>query len=95
MNYANYSYKAATKMKGEMKVKEERATSVSHVEFEILGELIENVDLESLKDSMVDDDVTGKRWDSGAKNVLLLLENMMDRRRHRLKPTHPEYRGKE
>tara|TARA_R100001440_G_scaffold8504_4_gene16256 strand:+ start:250 stop:486 length:237 start_codon:yes stop_codon:yes gene_type:complete len=78
-----------------MKVKGERATSVSHVEFEILGELIENVDLESLKDLMVDDEVTGKRWDSGAKNVLLLLENMMDRRRHRLKPTHPEYRGKE
>jgi hypothetical protein len=78
-----------------MKVKGERATSVSHVEFEILGELIENVDLESLRDLMVDDEVTGKRWDSGAKNVLLLLENMMDRRRHRLKPTHPEYRGKE
>jgi hypothetical protein len=78
-----------------MKGKGERATSVSHVEFEILGELIENVDLESLRDLMVDDKVTGKRWDSGAKNVLLLLENMMDRRRHRLKPTHPEYRGKE
>ncbi len=76
-------------------MKGERATSVSHVEFEILGELIENVDLESLRDLMVDDKVTGKRWDSGAKNVLLLLENMMDRRRHRLKPTHPEYRGKE
>ena len=76
-------------------MKGERATSVSHVEFEILGELIENVDLESLRDLMVDDKVTGKRWDSGAKNVLLLLENMMDRRRHSLKPTHPEYRGKE
>ncbi len=76
-------------------MKGERATSVSHVEFEILGEIIESVDLESLRDLMVDDEVTGKRWDSGAKNVLLLLENMMDRRRHRLKPTHPEYRGKE
>ena len=76
-------------------MKGERATSVSHVEFEILGEIIESVDLESLRDLMVDDEVTGKRWDSGAKNVLLLLENMMDRRRHRLKPTHLEYRGKE
>ena len=76
-------------------MKEGRATSVSHVEFEILNELIEGVDLESLRDLMVDDKVTGKRWDSGAKNVLLLLENVMDRRRHRLKPTHPEYRGKE
>ena len=35
-----------------MKVKEERATSVSHVEFEILNELIETVDLESLKQIM-------------------------------------------
>ncbi|MAI40425.1 MAG: hypothetical protein CMA09_03915 [Euryarchaeota archaeon] len=78
-----------------MKVKEERATSVSHVEFEILNELIETVDLESLKQIMVDDKVTGKRWDSGAKNVLLLLENMKDRRRHRLKPEHPEYKEKE
>tara|TARA_R100000908_G_scaffold63762_1_gene45615 strand:- start:862 stop:1095 length:234 start_codon:yes stop_codon:yes gene_type:complete len=76
-------------------VKEERATSVSHVEFEILNELIETVDLESLKQIMVDDKVTGKRWDSGAKNVLLLLENMKDRRRHRLKPEHPEYKEKE
>tara|TARA_R100000900_G_scaffold31541_1_gene25688 strand:- start:3197 stop:3436 length:240 start_codon:yes stop_codon:yes gene_type:complete len=78
-----------------VKVKEERATSVSHVEFEILNELIETVDLESLKQIMVDDKVTGKRWDSGAKNVLLLLENMKDRRRHRLKPEHPEYKEKE
>ncbi len=76
-------------------MKEERATSVSHVEFEILNELIETVDLESLKQIMVDDKVTGKRWDSGAKNVLLLLENMKDRRRHRLKPEHPEYKEKE
>ena len=76
-------------------MKEGRATSVSHVEFEILNELIETVDLESLKQIMVDDKVTGKRWDSGAKNVLLLLENMKDRRRHRLKPEHPEYKEKE
>ena len=76
-------------------MKEERATSVSHVEFEILNELIETVDLESLKQIMVDDKVTGKRWDSGAKNVLLLLENIKDRRRHRLKPEHPEYKEKE
>lgn len=73
----------------------ERATSVSHVEYEILNELIERVDLESLRDLMVDDKVTGKRWDSGAQNVLLLLENMMERRRHRLKPNHPDYRRKE
>ena len=76
-------------------MKEERATSVSHVEFEILNELIETVDLESLKQIMVDDKVTGKRWDSGAKNVLLLLENMKDRRRHRLKPEHPDFKAKE
>ncbi len=78
-----------------MKVKEGRATSVSHVEYEILGELIESVDIESLHEIMVDDDVTGKRWESGAQNVLLLLENMRERRRHRLKPNHPDYRRKE
>ena len=75
-------------------MKDGRATSVSHVEFEILNELIETVDLESLKQIMVDDKVTGKRWDSGAKNVLLLLENMKDRRRHRLKPEHPDFKEK-
>lgn len=73
---------------------DKRATSVSHVEYEILNELIENVDLMPLRKNMVDDDVTGKRFDSGAKNVLLLLENMKDRRTHRLKPTHPDYRRK-
>ena len=72
----------------------ERATSVSHVEYEILGVLIDDVDLMPLREIMVDDNVTGKRFDSGAKNVLLLLENMRVRRAHRLKPTHPDYRGK-
>ena len=75
-------------------MKDGRATSVSHVEFEILNELIESVDLESLRDLMVEDKVTGKRWDSAAKNVLLLLENMKDRRRHRLKPEHPDFKEK-
>ena len=73
---------------------EERATSLSHVEYEILGELIESVDLMPLRDIMVNNDVTAKRFDAGAKNILLLIENMKSRRTHRLKPTHPDYRGK-
>jgi len=75
-------------------VNKERATSVSHVEYEILGVLIDDVNLMPLREIMVDDDVTGKRFDSGAKNILLLLENMRERRTHRLKPTHPDYRSK-
>jgi len=43
---------------------------------------------------MVNNDVTAKRFDAGAKNILLLIENMKSRRTHRLKPTHPDYRGK-
>ena len=38
-------------------MKEGRATSVSHVEYEILGELIESVDIESLHEIMVDDTI--------------------------------------
>jgi len=72
----------------------ERAASVSHVEYEVIIWLRDNIDLASLKQAMVDDKVTEKRWTTGVANVCELLDNMCSRRTHKLPKTHSEYQEK-
>jgi hypothetical protein len=72
----------------------ERATSVSHVEYEILRWIRESIDLTDLEREMCGSDVTRKRFKSGMEKIDTYLSNMMDRRRHRLKPTHRDYKEK-
>ena len=73
---------------------ENRAASVAHAEYEILKHIIERVDLTEVAERMSIDEVSKKRVEQGGGNVLVLLENMMERRRHRLKPTHVDYKEK-
>lgn len=73
---------------------ENRAASVAHAEYEILKHIIECVDLTEVCERMAIDGVSTKRVEQAGSNVLVLLENMMERRRHRLKPTHEDYKGK-
>ena len=47
----------------------ERAASVSHVEYEVITWLRDNIDLQHLKQAMSVDKVTEKRWVSGVANV--------------------------
>jgi len=72
----------------------ERAASVSHVEYEVITWLRDNIDLASLKQAMSVDKVTEKRWTTGVANVCELLDNMCSRRTHKLPNTHTEYKEK-
>lgn len=72
----------------------ERAASVSHVEYEVITWLRDNIDLASLKQAMSVDEVTEKRWTTGVANVCELLDNMCNRRTHKLPKTHTEYKEK-
>lgn len=72
----------------------ERAASVSHVEYEVISWLRDNIDLASLKQAMSVDEVTEKRWTTGVANVCELLDNMCSRRTHKLPKTHIEYKEK-
>lgn len=71
-----------------------RAGSISHAEYEIMEHIITSVDLHRLKSRMVDDKHSAARFDTAAENVLQLISNMMERRRHRLPKTHPDYEVK-
>jgi hypothetical protein len=72
----------------------ERAASVSHVEYEVISLLRDNIDLASLKETMATDDVAEKRWATGVTNVCTLLDNMCDRRTHKLPKEHADYQEK-
>ena len=72
----------------------ERAASVTHVEYEVITWLRDNIDLASLKQAMSVDKVTEKRWTIGVANVCELLDNMCSRRTHKLPKTHSEYQEK-
>ena len=72
-----------------------KAKSQTHVEFEILKTITEEIDLSRLRQSMATDKVAVKRFDKGAANVALLIQNMMVRRAHKLPKDHVDYEGEE
>jgi len=72
-----------------------RAKTVTHVEYEILKEVLNNIPLDEVETNMVDDTVTEKRFATAAKNVAVLIRNLMTRRQHRLPHTHKDYKQKE
>jgi hypothetical protein len=75
----------------------ERAKSIDHAEFALLQHLLDTVDLIGLESRMVPDGdtVAKNRFDKACENVCKLLENMSDRRRHKLPSDHPHYKAKE
>lgn len=73
----------------------ERATSVTHAEYEILNWIRKRIDIADLEQQMVGDEVTSKRFKSGMEKIDGYLSNMMERRRHKLKPTHRAYKEKD
>ena len=72
----------------------ERAASVSHAEYEIIKVLIEDVNIESLRDIMATDKVSKDRFNKAAANVAGLVENMAKRRVHKLPKDHVDYEVK-
>jgi len=73
-----------------------RAKTVPHVEYEILRHILDELDISDVVTEMVPegDEVAKKRFDRGARGLLKLLRNLMDRRVHRLPKEHPDYRAK-
>ncbi len=72
-----------------------RAKTVPHVEYEILKHIIENIDIFEVKEKMVKDEHSAKRFEKGATNVAQLIQNLADRRTHRLPKDHVDYEVKE
>jgi len=68
-----------------------RAKTVPHVEYEILKHIIENIDILEVKERMVNDKHSETRFDKGATNVAQLIQNLADRRMHRLPKDHVDY----
>ncbi len=71
-----------------------RAVSVSHAEYEIIKVLIEDIDIESLRDIMATDKVSKERFNKAAANVAGLVQNMAQRRVHKLPKDHVDYEVK-
>ena len=73
-----------------------RARSVAHVEYEILEWGGRRAWLDGLMAEMVPkgDKVAEKRFRKGAENICRYLENMMERRRHKLPKDHDDYKEK-
>ena len=78
-----------------LEAEEMKAKTVTHVEYEILKEVLENIPLNEVEATMVNDTVTEKRFTTAAKNVAGLIRNLMTRRQHRLPAKHPQYKQKE
>tara|TARA_A100001201_G_scaffold726_3_gene1960 strand:+ start:184 stop:417 length:234 start_codon:yes stop_codon:yes gene_type:complete len=74
-----------------------RARSVTHVEYEILQWIGRKAWLDQLMVEMIPkgDNVAEKRFRKGAENICRYLENMMERRQHKLPKDHDAYKEKE
>ena len=74
-----------------------RCQTIPHVEYEILQHILDDIDISIVKETMVVAPRKNKaeeRFDKGAKKLMKLLVNMMERRRHLLPEEHPDYREK-
>ena len=74
-----------------------RARSTTHVEYELVNYIGRHIYLDDLMAQMIPDgdDVAAKRFKKGAENICQYLENMAQRRLHKLPKTHPDYKEKD
>ena len=74
-----------------------RAKTVTHVEYEALNLILNEITVDELREDMVPegDEVALKRFYSGVTNVANLVQNMANRRRHRLPESHRDFRVKD
>jgi hypothetical protein len=72
-----------------------RARNIPEVEYELLKHLLSSVNITPLEAAMATDDHSRKRFATGVKNIIGLLDNMAERRVHRLPKEHADYKPKE
>ena len=73
-----------------------RAQTVTHVEYEIFQYILDEIDVELLKEQMCPSgDLTAEsRWEKGLKNTAKLIGNLCERRLHKLPKNHLDYKEK-
>mgnify|MGYP003137264692 FL=1 len=75
----------------------ERAKNRQHVEYEILRHMMENIPLTALRRKMAVKGrnataaKAGERFDNGADNIAVIIDNLMATRRRFLPESHPDY----
>ena len=74
-----------------------RAKTVPHVEYEIFQHILDEIDITMVKEQMVPsgDTVAEDRFNKGAESAAKFIQNLIDRRLHRLPKNHGDYRGKD
>ena len=74
-----------------------RAKTVPHVEYEIFRYILDNIDIKQVKDKMCPkgDKVAEDRFNKGYASVARLINNLCERRLHRLPKDHVDYEVKE
>ena len=77
-----------------------RAKSTTHVEYEVCKAILNSKELglvlEQVKTEIVPtgDDIAEKRFNNGTQSLSQLLQNIVDRRLHRIPKDHPDYTAK-
>ncbi len=71
-----------------------RAKTVIHAEYEIIQHILDEIEIHSVRQRMVTDKHSEKRFETGAKNVSDLITNLAKRRLHRLPKDHEDYQEK-
>lgn len=74
-----------------------RATTIPHVEYEIFQYILDEIDIMRVKEKMCPsgDSVAETRFNKGAESAARLIQNLIDRRTHRLPKNHSDYEVKE
>ena len=74
-----------------------RAETIPHVEYEIFRHLLSEIDISMVKEQMcpTGDDVALARFDKGAASAARLIQNLIERRKHKLPQEHLDYEAKE
>jgi hypothetical protein len=74
-----------------------RAKTIPHVEYEIFQYILDEIDISIVKESLVPsgDEVAEERFEKGAASATNLIENLIDRRLHRLPHDHPDFKERE
>ena len=73
-----------------------RASTIPHVEYEIFQHILDEIDISIAKEKMcpVGDTIAEQRFEKGAASAARLIQNLIDRRLHKLPSNHPDYEVK-
>jgi len=74
-----------------------RARTIPHVEYEVLNWVLDNIEVHDLEREMVPtgDKIAQDRFDKGVASVANLINNMIQRRLHKIPEEHPDFEVKE